>query len=194
MVQFAVQINGCILKNIILLHYLQWKLDTTILYSLCAWNGCVIHEWAYLLFATAKGFLKTWLVLWKIPDAVLVRYAAFMHKPIMLPFRCLLPFVSTYLCHQGVDIRGGERETATSGPPFSEIPQVGYYTLRVLHLVFAWLFSVINRIYFEITKHIKSIQFGRNVQQDKQDKRSQWKKRFLYCSVKKLTNHSKATF
>jgi len=53
------------------------------------------------VFVTAKGFLKTWLVLWKIPDTVLVRYATIIPKPTMLPFRCLLPFVSTYLYHQG---------------------------------------------------------------------------------------------
>jgi len=37
----------------------------------------------------------------KIPDAVLLLYAAIIPKPTMLPFRCLLPFVSTYLCEQG---------------------------------------------------------------------------------------------
>ena len=51
----------------------------------------------------------------------------------------------------GVDISGGEREAVTSGPLFSEIPRV--YPLRVLHLVFSWPFPVIDRIYFEMTKH-----------------------------------------
>jgi len=105
------------------------------------------------VFVTAKGFLKTWLVLWKIPDTVLVRYATIIPKPTMLfslpaSIRFYLPL------SPGVDIRGGEREIAISGLPFSEILRLH---LRVLHLVFAWLFPVIDQIYFEITKHIKSI-------------------------------------
>jgi len=31
-----------------LLHFLQWKLGATMLYSLFKWNGYVIHDWAYL--------------------------------------------------------------------------------------------------------------------------------------------------
>jgi len=59
---------------------------------------------------------------WRSPDA---RCTAITPKLTMLPFRCLFPFVSTYLW-AGVDIRGGERETAISGPSFSEIPRVHF--------------------------------------------------------------------
>jgi len=44
-VQFAVQTNYFILKKIImLLHFLQWKLAATMLYSLFKLNGYVIHD------------------------------------------------------------------------------------------------------------------------------------------------------
>jgi len=46
--QFAVQTDGCILKKIMFLHFLQWKLVATILYSPFEWNSYVIHDWAYL--------------------------------------------------------------------------------------------------------------------------------------------------
>jgi len=134
-----------------LLHYLQWKLDATILYSLFEWNGCYSR---LSVFATAKGFLKMWLVLWKIPDAVLVRYATIIPKPTMLPFHCLLPFVSTYLCHQGWILEEVKTKQPSRVCLFQRFHR---YTSRVLHLVFAWLFLVIDRIYFEITKHINSI-------------------------------------
>jgi len=51
------------------------------------------------VLATAKWFLSKWLVLWKIPDAVLVCYAAIIPKPNYAPLS--LAFVSTYLCEQG---------------------------------------------------------------------------------------------
>jgi len=38
---------------------------------------------------------------WRFFDAVLVRYAAIKPKLTMLPFCCMLQFVSTYLCEQG---------------------------------------------------------------------------------------------
>jgi len=47
-VQFAFQTNGCILKKIRLLRFLQWKLVATILYSPFESNRYVIHDWAYL--------------------------------------------------------------------------------------------------------------------------------------------------
>jgi len=150
-VKFAVQANGCILEKIMLLHFLQWKFDATILYSLFEWNGCYSR---LSVFATAKWFLNTWLVLWKILDAVLVCYAAIMPKPTMLPFRCLLPFVSTYLCEQGWILVEVNEKQSPLVPLFSEIPRV--YPLRVLHWVFSWLFPVIDRIYVEMTKHMKS--------------------------------------
>jgi len=44
-VQFAVQTNYFILKKVImLLHFLQWKLAATMLYSLFKLNGYVIHD------------------------------------------------------------------------------------------------------------------------------------------------------
>ena len=154
--QFAVQANGCILKKVMLLHFLQWKFDSTISYSLFEWNGCYSR---LSVFATAKWWLNTWLVLWKILDAVLVWYAAIMPKPTMLPFRCLLPIVSTYLCEQGWILVEVNEKQSPRVPLFSEIPRV--YPLRVLHLVFAWIFPVIDRIYFEMTKHLSQV--GHNV-------------------------------
>ena len=121
--QFAVQTNGCILKKIMLLHFLQWKIVATILYSPFEWNSYVIHDW----FATAKWFLNTWLALWKIPDAVLVRYAAIMPTPTMLLFRCLLPFVSTYctsVSMQGWILREVNEKQSLRVPIFSEITRV----------------------------------------------------------------------
>jgi len=105
------------------------------------------------VFATAKWFLNTWLVLWKIPDAVLVRYAAIVPTPTMPTFRCLLPFVSTYFCEQGW-ILGEVNEKQSLRVPIFQRFRV--YPLRVSHLVFAWLFPIICRNYFETTKHIKS--------------------------------------
>ena len=77
----------------------------------------------------------------EIPDAVLVCYAAIIPTPTMLPFRCLLPFVSTYLCEQGWILGEVNKKQSLWVPIFSEITQV---PLRVSHLVFAWLFPVID--------------------------------------------------
>jgi len=109
-----------------LLNSLQWKFDATILYSLFEWNGCYSR---LSVFATTKWFLNTWLVLWKILDAVLVCYAAIIPKPTMLPFRCLLPFVSTYLCEQGWILVEVNEKQSPRVPLFSEIPRVYPYTL-----------------------------------------------------------------
>jgi len=52
---------------------------------------------------------------WHCPGALCSNHTHTNHAP----FRCLLPFVSTYLCeHAGLDIRGGERETVTSLPHY----------------------------------------------------------------------------
>jgi len=56
-------------------------------------------------------------------------------------------------------IRGGERETATSNPPFFR--DFRWHPSGVSHLVFAWLFPVIDRIYLEMTKNLS--QFGNKV-------------------------------
>ena len=87
---------------------------------------------------------------WHGPGTLCNNHTQTNYAPFSLPasIRFYLPL------SPGVDIRGGEREIAISGLPFSEILRLH---LRVLHLVFAWLFPVIDQIYFEITKHIKSI-------------------------------------
>jgi len=78
------------------------------------------------VFATAKRFLNTWLVLWKVLDAILVRYATITTKPSMPPFHCQLPFVSTYLCEQGwISWAVKDKETPRL-PPVSEIPLVPF--------------------------------------------------------------------
>jgi len=38
-VQLAIQTNGCIPNKIMLLYFVQWKLDATILYSFFDCNG-----------------------------------------------------------------------------------------------------------------------------------------------------------
>jgi len=89
-VQFAVQTNYFILKKrIMLLHFLQRKLAATTLYSLFKWNGYVIHDWA-------PG---------RSPGALCSNHT----KPTMLPFCCLLPFVSTYHCEH----RSGYKRRST---------------------------------------------------------------------------------
>ena len=67
-----------------LLHFLQSKLDVTIVYSLSEWNGSVIHVWVYLQLRNDS--LARDLFLWKIPDTVQVCYAAIIPKPNYAPF------------------------------------------------------------------------------------------------------------
>ena len=78
------------------------------------------------LLATAKWFLTTWLVLWKIPHAVLVRYAVTIpNQPCSLFVVCFNLFQPTTVSI-GADIRGSERKIVVSRPPLSEIPRVPF--------------------------------------------------------------------
>jgi len=60
----------------------------------------------------------------KIPDAVLLLYAAIIPKPNMLPFCCLLPFVFAYLCEQGWILREVNEEQSPRVPLLSKIMRV----------------------------------------------------------------------
>jgi len=81
-------------------------------------------------------------------------------KPTMLPFCCLLPFVSTY--HR--EHRSGykKRWTKNNRLEWRFFQRFRGYHLRLSHLVFAWLFPVIDRIQMKWPN--KSSQFGHNVQ------------------------------
>ena len=106
-----------------LLHFLQWKLAATMLYSLFKWNGLCYSR--LNLFATAKWFLTTWLVLWKVPDAVLVRYAATIPNKL-----CSLFVVCFHLFQPTTEHRSGYKRRWTKNSRleafFSEIPRVPF--------------------------------------------------------------------
>ena len=70
------------------------------------------------LFATAKWFVTTWLVLWKIPDAVLVRYAVTIPNKLCSLFAVCFHLFQPTTESIGADITGGERKIVVSSPPF----------------------------------------------------------------------------
>jgi len=81
------------------------------------WKKWLCNSWLSV-FATAKWL---WLVFQKTPGAVLVCYAAIIPKPTYALFS-LSASIHFHLClWAGVDIRGGEWETVTSYPLFSEM-------------------------------------------------------------------------
>ena len=134
-----------------LLRAVQWKLDVTIVYLLCEWNGYVSHIWVYL----------------QLRNDSLVR--DLLSEKSLTQFRCAIEqsylnltfSLSASICLHvplwaGVEFRGGERETVTSLPfCFSCCGKA----LRVPHLVFTSFFSVVNR-FSQMTKTIS--QFGHN--------------------------------
>ena len=114
----TVQTNGCIKK------------DNALPFPACKTqrNSRVFTFWmkwlcysCVSLFTTAKWFLNTWPVLWKIHDAVLVCYAKNISKPSYAPlsFAACIRLPPTSISRG--DIRGGELETVTSNSPFSEM-------------------------------------------------------------------------
>ena len=115
-------------------------------------------KWLCEWFATAKWFLSKWVVLWIIPDAVLVCYAAIITKPI-LSFHCLFPFVSTNLCEQAWTLgEANERR-----PPRSPFFQICYgHPLKVSHANFARSFFG-HRPNFFVEWPKKLSQIGHNV-------------------------------
>jgi len=130
--------------------FLQLKLDVTTVCSLSEWNGYYL---CLSVFPTAKWFLSTWLVLWKIPDAVLISICINpIPKPKYAPFRCLLLFVFNYLCEQGW-ILGEANERRSPRTPSSEI-------LRAWVCFFAETF----RLYFAVTnwslKHFGNLSYS----------------------------------
>jgi len=102
--------------------------------------------------------LNTRIVLWKIADPVLVPYAAIIPNPNMSPIRCLLPFISTYLCEQRWILGEVNEKQSPQVPLLPEIPQVPFERFA---LGFAWLFLV-NQIYLEMTNKLS--QSSHNVQ------------------------------
>jgi len=132
-----------------LLHFLQSKLDVTILDSFFEWNGHVIYVWAHLQLQNdswardlffEKSLTHSWCAMQQSHPNQL--YSPFSFS---VSIRFHLPLWA------GVDIRGGERETVTSGPPFPRVP------FESFALCFCLAFPVIDRINFETTKQIKSI-------------------------------------
>jgi len=79
---------------------------------------------------------------WRSPGVLCSNHTQTSHAPF------------TYLCQQGW-ILGEVKEKQPSQVRLFQ--RFRGYTLRVLHLVYAWLFPVIDRIHFEITKHINSV-------------------------------------
>jgi len=123
---------------------------------------CLCYSWLSLC-ATAEWLLTTWFVLWKIPDAHMVWHAATIPKPTMLPFCCLLPFVSTYLFEQ----RGGHKRRMKNSHPGSTFSQrFRRYPLRVLHLFFC-LALYQSSTAFSLKWPNKLSQFDHNVQKGK---------------------------
>ena len=143
----------------------------------------------------------TWLVLWKIPDAVLVRYAVTIPNQLCSLFVVCFHLFQPTTVSIGADIKGGEREIVVSRPLFSEIPRVPFESFA---LGFSCLFPVIDRI-----KPNRLRQFGHNVKNirlvntvsisfntiaRKTTERSQKKTGLCTFLLKKLINHSEATF
>jgi len=113
------------------LHYLQWKLDATILYSLFEWNGYVTNDLAYLQlrkdsqkrdFSSEKSLTQPWCAMQQSYDALCSNHTQTNYAPFSLSASIRF-HLSLWA---GVDIRGGELETAISCPPFSEIPRVHF--------------------------------------------------------------------
>ena len=129
-------------------------------------------------------------------------------KPTMLPFCCLLPFVSTYHCeHRSGYKRGWTKYSRLEAPFFRDSPGT-IWEFRTWFLPGLLQSST----EFSLKWPNKLSQFGHNVQNirlvntantvsisfntiaRKTTERSQQKNRLLHVPVKKLINHSKATF
>jgi len=160
-----------------LLHYLQCKLDTTILYSLFEWNGYAIHDWAYLQLR--KDSWRRHLFSEKsLTQSRCAMQQSYPNQPCSL----YLPLSA------GVDIRGGEGETAISGPPLSEIPRVHIESFA-LSLCLAFSSHRPNTFWNHQTH-----QFGHNVQQDKRPKGLSEKIGFCLVLLKNLRTTLKPHF
>jgi len=146
----VLQTKCCILKKIVLLHCLSLKLDITILYSLSEWNGYAIHVWVHLKLQndSLACDLFSEKSLTQFMRAVQHSYP---NLP-MLTFCCLLPFISTYLCEQGW-ILGEENKKQSPWVPFFQRCQVPFGNFALGFCLV--LFSVIDQIYFEMTKQIR---------------------------------------
>ena len=160
------------------------------------------------LFATANWFLTTWLVLWKIPDAVLVRYAATIPNQLCSLFVVCFHLFQPTTVSIGADIRGGERKIVVSSTPFFRDSAGTFWEFRI------WFLPGFFQSWteFSLKWPNKLSQFGHNVQNirlvntvntvsisfntiaRKTTERSQQKNRLFHVPVKKLMNHSKAIF
>ena len=138
------------------------------------------------VFATAIWFLNTWLVLWNVlPQSWCAVHQSYSNQPRPLFVVCLHSFPAL---SAGVDIRGCERERATSGPLLLR-DSAG--TLWEFALSFCLAFSGHRPNLFWNDQKVNSV-ITCSMTNDR--KVSAKKNRFLRCSVKKLMNNSKPTF
>ena len=114
------------------------------------------------LLATAKWFLTTWLVLWKIPDAVLVRYAVTVPNQLCSLFVVCFHLFQPTTVSIGADIKGSERKIVVSRPIFSEIPLVPFTIWEFRTWFLPGFFQ--SSTEFSLKWPNKLRQFGHNVQ------------------------------
>jgi len=102
-------------------------------YSLSEWNGCVIHVWVYLQVQN-DSLARDLFSEKSLTQFRCVMQQSYRYLP-MLPFCCLLPFVSFYLCDQG-SILGDANKKQSPWVPFFQ--RCHRHPSRVSLLVFAW--------------------------------------------------------
>jgi len=106
-----------------LLHFLQWKLAATMLYSLFK---CKVM--LFTIEPTCNCEMIPIHVTCSLKNPGRSPGALYSNrtKPTMLPFCCLLPFVSTYHCEHRIGYKRGWTKKVVSRPLFSEIPRVPF--------------------------------------------------------------------
>ena len=112
------------------------------------------------LFATAKWFLTTRLVLWNIPDAVLVRSPATIPNQLCSLFIVCFHLFQPTTVSIGADIRGGERKIFVSSAPFFRDSAGTIWEFRTWFLPGFFQSST----EFSLKWSNKLSQFGHNVQ------------------------------
>jgi len=145
--------NGCILKKVMFLHFLQLKLNITIVYSLSEWNSYVIHVCVIMLFTylqlqnhSSAHDLFSKKLLAQFWCATQQSYPNLT----VLPFHNLHLIISTYLCQQGWILGEVNERWSSSTLPFFQ--RCCRHILRVSHLVFVWYFFLGHKHKFLMTK------------------------------------------